>query len=497
MLMTLAFAAVLFGLTLWLRLLPMLGQPHRGTDAFVFLMYRDEIRKQKRFPVTFPPYFTLEQAEMWYPPGFAVFLALLPDAVIKRWYWIISPAMDSLINVCLLLVMRLGLGLGYEALVPCLLYAISPAAIPETIFMTSRQLGSLLLNATVFLTFLAALNPLDYQLLAIALFAVFLLLMTHKLSTQAWFLGMLTTSFVLLEPRIALIMGAGVLFTFLLSLGTYRKILIGHWSFVHFHSHNWQYVSAHMVDDSPIFSKRLNRNSPYAKGLNKGTLFTNQFLLENAYAVAALFVVWDMLDVGHFSGFIQMCAVWCLAVLAWGLAIYWAPFLRGIGFGSQYGKLAAPAGLICAGAGLTHPQGGWLYIALALIGLQHARMFYTNLENNRRSANFHKWDAAVTDPMLAFIKQLDNPLVFTIPLSYSDFIAYHAEVRVLWGGHNYPTQPLTPVYPIIREPLADICRNHGVTHILVDTRYTSLEKMKWQSEPIFKHEYIEIHLPPV
>src|SRR5574340_846994 len=88
------FGVIAFSLSL--RLWPIWNSRKRGCDAYYYLLCAEEYRKNKKLPIVLPKLFLLDVTEQWYPPLFIELLSIIPTQWLKRTYWLITPAIDTL-----------------------------------------------------------------------------------------------------------------------------------------------------------------------------------------------------------------------------------------------------------------------------------------------------------------------------------------------------------------------------------------------------------------
>ena len=187
-------------------------------------------------------------------------------------------------------------------------------------------------------------------------------------------------------------------------------------------------------------------------------------------------------------------ALWTIIVIVIGLLSYVVPMFRGVGFVSQYGKLALPVGLICTGYILNNSHLRYIaYLVLAYSLYQGARYLLNLLLNPVMKNGLFRWDIEKLIKTFDFIKTLNDPLIMCIPNNYSDLLAYHCRKRVLWGTHGSPTKLFESIVPVLFEPLEDIFQKHNVTHLLLDTRHTDPADLGIFSKPCWKDKYIDIY----
>gem|GEM_PF-5228030 len=53
----------------------------------------------------------------------------------------------------------------------------------------------------------------------------------------------------------------------------------------------------------------------------------------------------------------------------------------------------------------------------------------------------------------------------------ADELACRTPHAVLWGGHSYGFRRLEPIFPVVREPLAEVLSRHGCDWLAFDADY--------------------------
>lgn len=476
---------VFFNLTLLTRLWPLLYQPHRGSDAYYFLLCRKIFRQNWRLPIVLPDIYALEDREQAYPPGFTIFLSLFPDRIIDRYYWCISPVMDAVICGGVVMVTAVMFHSVVAALVAGVVYLFSLSSFQETQNLTSRQLGALLFGVTV----MGSIVGYHHQSIFISVLAVSsggLLLLTHKLSTQALLAGFWCIALLFLNwshffyPVIIFVVAMVV------SGGYYLKIVRGHVDIVSFWTRNWSKLGAHQVNSSPIYGSMASEEE--ASSFWMGNLgFLHLFFRQNLYFLICMgAVLWHMIS--PFLSNEQMYLLcWTCAVAALGIMSYLVPLLRGIGFGLQYGKLALIPGAVFCGSAFLHPSFRVIVVvflcALIYVGVK----YYWRMVGIARSGSASKggWDIEALQGLFACVKKLRRPYLMCVPNSMCDLIAYHCRVRVHWGSHGYPFAKVAHILPVLLKSIPNIGQEFGVTHLLLDCDYTNPRQLNLEKEPVW------------
>jgi hypothetical protein len=444
---------------------------YRGCDAYYHLLCIEQLRKRRRVPVVLPPHYLLENQEQWYPPGLAVFLSLLPEKMVKKYYWAISPAIDCLIVVLLYVLVYLKTGNLWLSALAGFLYAITPGVISETVSLTPRHLGSLFLAITM-LGLFEAINSSNLYWLGASLIFGFMLLMTHKMSSQLLYFTLPVMSLVFWHPAYVLGVLSIIAVTFILSGGFFVKVLRGHYDILSFWSRHWRDLGAHQIYTSPVYG-RQNRTDDRLRFHQSGIrdiYRKTRMLGSNAFI---LLLVFPLLFYPQLSLFDKQMLWWVILTYFLAGASLFIPQLRFLGDGPKYIKMAALPISYLAVTSLRYGWGVDLYIYL-LLGISVALSAMAVSRGYRQEWRQAGRDASLFTKLtetLGFLKGVGRSTVICIPNSLSDMVAYYCRNRVVWGTHNYPFCKAEPFMPVWLKPLEYFVAEYGVTHILIDTSY--------------------------
>lgn len=456
--------------------MPLWQHRYWGVDAYYFLLCVEEFRKRKRIPIILPPYYRLENQEQWYPPGFTVFLWLFPERFLKKYYWALSPAIDCLIIAVLFTVTYLATDSMWLAGLGGLLYAINLAAISECLTLTSRQLGSLLL-AVVLLSFFGFVNYHNYYFLGLFLLSGFILLMTHKMSTQLLWFVLPLMSMVFWDPTYILGAVSIMILTFLLSKGFYVKVLKGHCDILSFWNRNWRNLGAHQVNSSPVYGDE-ERDDPgryFGKGL-KGLYRSFRRLGAN---VSVVMLIFPIIFYPQLSLFDRQMFWWVILAYALAILTLLVPQLRFLGEGPKYLKMAVLPVSYLTVVSLHY---GWNigYYYYPLLGICILLSIWLNIKISRSFALSKKPSLDSDFKQIAdfFLNERGTGVIGCIPCDLADTIAYHCHRSVLWGTHSYGFRQAEPFYPVLRKPLEFFISKYGVSHLIIDSSYISPETLR-------------------
>lgn len=468
--------AMIFGAFLSLRMWPIWPIRHQGCDAYNILLNAEALRARPKLPIRVPALFMLEGQEQWYPPGFLILCALVPDRVLVRWYWLLNHIVDFGSAV---LIYAGALWFGAEsgaAALAALAYAIMPGLVNEFSSLNVRPLGLLLCNGLMlaslaFLLDSSWLHGITVSVLAVCLF------FSHKLSVQQlWFtLPVLAVWFK--EPLWLLPLAAIYVLSFAIWPRGAWRVLRGHFIIVRFWHRNWNRLGAHMVRQSPVYGDGKTRTDFFADESSaayirfaKDTLHQNYFVVPVAVALITGGLV--------FEGMVKVLIIWIASVYVWGVAIHCITAIRAIGLGRQYFKFALAPSLIATALAVsnTYDPIVWFLVAGALFLTlrQYILIARGNHMAVKGGVGHHSADL---DASLEHISKIADMRVVALPVQLCDLVAYRSRRPVYWGTHSDVFDDrLEAFFPVLRHPLSHYAAD-GATHLLLDTRYAQPEEL--------------------
>lgn len=457
------FAFLLFSLSLLLRIRPHLSGKLGGADCWFYLIYVRELKRAKRFPPKFS-HFILDSEEQWYPPGFPMLLSLLPDPLLKKWHWIISPIIDCFHELMVFFFTLWITGSLNVSAVAGLFYAIVPTLYTENRNLNSRALSSLLFSLNMLCLFLYMENP-SWTLCIPVLISGFLVLMTHKMATQVLGFTYVFLTVYLGEWCVLLLLLSTIGLTFFLSGGFYVKVLRAHFDILAFWRRHLDNLRAHQVLDSPQYRdpnrKADNFYAPGFRGARKNLihLFAHNPLILIVPAIIRA-------DYSFFSG-------WILSILALTLlTTFFRPMLF-LGEGFKYIKYLIFPQSFFLGMYVVTTQGGFwgrssvIFLGLLSLGV----MLYSHIYTQRESVGKV---AAMDDSLLTVLqalKELPKESVLCLPTPLAEVVAYETGKRVLWGAHGYGFKKLEGFFPVLEKPLEKFFTEYKIDYFLLDEEF--------------------------
>lgn len=380
--------------------------------------------------------------------------------MLKKYYWAISPVLDAVNMVILLIVASFMSDSPLLLSIVALTYMLTPILETECLTLSSRQLGNLLLTleAICLFNYIGTGSPL--ALIASIIFSA-LIPMAHKMTMQflIFFDSVLSLTLLRIEP--VAVLALSLLLDFLIFRGYFIKLMKGHYDIVTFWGKNWKHLWAHQVYDSPIYDK--NKKRKREKGF-KDMLLTGKarpfyFLLVGLFGKSGNpFILLPLLFIS--TNFFE---IWALSAFILMIIVIFVPQLRMFGEGHKYMRMASfPSSILLIWA-ISYPK------ALALFIFMVAFSSY-------RIYSVYKAGKEGPSPelleMLDYIKDNEIDYIMCLDAGISDAVAYHCRRRVLWGTHHDCfNSKVIEFFPVLRRPLEWFARKYEIKFVLVDTRY--------------------------
>lgn len=457
-----------------LRIAPMWPLRNRGCDAYYFLLTAEAWREGRRIPIRLPPYYILESEEQDYPPLFSIMLGLLPARVVERRYWAINHVVDLLSLGALMAFVASESGLSW-AIGAGLIYGATPLLVHEYATLTSRSLGHVTFLGTMFASWWWVETGEPLALAAAAVAGVFLLY-AHKLSVQLlWFLLPFLAA-TELDVRWLLPLPLGYAISVGIAPRTFVAMQRMHGEIVSFWGRNWPFLSAHQVENSPVYGD----GKPHT-GYHRGTGVRRlvHYLVTVAQhqpwslpAVVGAGVAWPLHGVERFV------FLWLVGTYLWALLTLVVPALRCLGEGTKYLKYAAVPAIFLSVRFLAEGAAPVVWAAAALAG--SATIVGYVLVVRRLNAPDQRTGVQTDDldTLLELVRVFDGARVMCIPTQIADLTAYRTQKPVLWGTHHAGFPEVEPFYPVLRKPVEWFVERYHLTHLLLDTEYAALETLR-------------------
>lgn len=470
----LASSLLALGSFLAIRLVPLWTVRDRGTDAFFYQLCAEAYRKRRALPIVLPELFLLEPREQWYPPLFPVFLGILPEQVVRKWFWAINHLIDAVPALLLFLILQQTQGPA-AAWAGLGLYAITPDLVAEYQGLVSRPMAALLFFACMTATASAVFA--DPAYLVLSVFFLVCLIYTHKLTMQLlWFL-LPFLSLVRGEPVWVATLLLGYAAAAMVRWPLFVKVVRAHMDIVAFWHRNWPWLGAHQVKNSPIYGDGKRAGFHGLRGRALAWRHVKSMLIRCPWAVPAFYGAVRAPADPYTTLLAQLLA----GTLLWAALTLFLPRLRCLGDGIKYVKYTIPVVLLltlrCASTADTP-----LLLLMGLAGAWHMYCYFLVLKDLYRTDTPGANLGVALDAMALRLRGIPGARVACIPVHLADGLAYKARTPVLSGGHGYGFRSLEPFFPVLRTRLQDLAQQHGITHFLIDTRYTDTEELGLAAE---------------
>lgn len=452
------------------------GREPGGVDTWYYLAYADAVRRRPGFDVTLPQYL-LQDERQSAPPLFPMLLALLPRAWLRRWFWVISPAIDC-VHLALLywLVFKITRSLPV-ATATASIYACTPHLVSETRSLSARSFGALAHSvATVMLLrYIVFADP--WPWLPLALVAGAAVFLASGSSATAYAFVSLVLTAVFGDARYVVVCAGAAVVATVASGGHFLRVLRNYLQAVEYWRRNRSMVGAHPVRHSRVYARAVTDRPPGMLGfLGGGTVPRLVRLLgENPFILALPFVSESLPPWGG------RLYWWAVGLTALSVLATVIPPLSAFGPGRVYIKTAVFPTAYTLGVGLGSTAGftrplGLVTLACLAASLGAIGFFwvYSRRQSTERTASVPPDLATAVD----HLSHLRGDGVLVLPYMYADYVAYNAGKKVLWGGHSGNLRPFEAIAPVLQSPIADLLRAHDARYVLLDALFVRPEELE-------------------
>ena len=464
-----------------LRAAARIHKPLVGHDTWSILLIVDEIRKGHGFNGVCR--FYLIEGELDYPPVFFYMLSLFPSSWLRRYNWIINPALDS-INAAVTFALAYVLtGNLWLALVAGLVYSFTPVVLEESLNLNMRVFGLIFFNLTM-----AAL-VLHYQsgswiYLVPAVACGILVLLSHKFATQVLYpllilLAVLNWSYTTLLVLIGIGLGA-----ILFSKGFYVKVLLGHIGITRFWmKHQGQYGSRYMPTSSTDSKKDINnRQQANESGFSVRQLWRTTRRVNPFYWLLSLCPFNPFALIVFLLPFIAIQARWEYVLAAWAaftlISYYAATYLRFLGHyagRSQFLEYnALPTAILCAALVWETPAYWKLAVAAVLLLLS----LIQNVRSWRRVRMYSRSDdQSLLEDIFDYLRKSKKDGVICLPSSHTFAIPYFTGKKVFYTMCARDYEKIAAFFPVLTVPLKTLSKEYGIHFAMVDTTIVPIKEL--------------------
>ena len=282
-------------LRLFIRFLPRLGIKMYGSDTWFFLLIARMLRNGKNLTTETP--FILDKmtgTRFDYPLGFPRFLSLFPESFTKKWNALINPFLDIMEIVPYAFLFP-----NWKLILPTILFSLVDfQSAQENTNLNARVFGRVLFAFTfIFLWKLVFRNDVLWLLLASVSGA--LVLLSHKMSTQALFITWIIALCWNFSWELFLFPAITIILALVFSKGYYITLAKGHRDFLLYY---WR------VRDFDWATQKVRLKRNLAKELLK-----NAFLRSPVLSLSIMTLFWHFpLDPFWRSWAIFLIVFWLL-----------------------------------------------------------------------------------------------------------------------------------------------------------------------------------------
>ena len=457
---------------------------YQGCDAYYFLLTAEIFKKNKKIPITLPPYYLADIEEQWYPPGFSIFLGLLPSQLLKKYHWLINSMLDF-INLVTLNIILWYLNCSLENIfISNLIYIFTPTLTLEYRGLTSRSLANLLFTWFMVSLFFG-LN--DGFLVLVAIFFWIIILLTHKLTVQLGIVMGMMLSIILKTWTPIIVIFSGIFLTIIFSKGYYLKIVKHHWDIVSFWHKNLKFQGAHQVYHSPIYGNPESYKIHSSLSIQILKLF-KQLLGHNPFVLFLIVSFWENPNVDFkitsfdLVNFKVFCQIWGIVVVVWCIFTTLVPYFKALGEGYKYLKYSVfPMSVL----------GIFMSKHLIILGsiLALVGLLTKNIENQKPRYNKGQLEEALKQCIEWIRKHEEIDYIGCISCHLCDPIVYFCRRKVLWGTHHYCfNEKVIDFFPVLRKSLKELSEKYRLKYWLIDVSYVDPEYLGFsENSCVFKN----------
>lgn len=446
-----------------------------GQDTWAHLLVADIIRKKKALPDKIENFIYV--GSFGYPPVFPTLLSVIPEKVLERFVWIVSPIIEAVHIVLIYFICILITQSPEVGVLAMFLYAIHPEMVIETSNLNSRPLGSLIFTVSlVSLIFFVITGNLLLFLLCIG-FGV-LLLYTHKLATQALLFTLI--GFALIERNPVYAIAAALIFGIAYMTPWYRKkILPEHLAIQQFWMKN-----INLVDERGITGEVSGKNqSSLIMLLRSRMVLFLRFLVYNMWFVfiAVMILLFNRRFVYPDVIYpVILFFVWACIIVFCSLIICYIPFVKFLGEGLRYLEYAIVPTIILAAIYFNkfhdNPYVTFVFLGVIVILLLEMVMglYYYVKKYIRLSPGMG------IIKICSFLKSAPGENVMCLPIDTCFLIAYFTRKKVFcaFSAHAYEKAYPEALFGDPRKkPLHTLIEKYSIDFIYVDSAFYLPEEL--------------------
>ena len=450
---------------LMIRILPVIRGRILGVDAFYHLLVARVVSETHRLPESVDSF--VVHGVYSYPPIFHVFLSLLVRRVPERFLRSLSAFIDFS-HAILIFVFAWSFIGPIGSLIAVTSYLLTPICVAESLSLTPRSLGSLWLSCTLFAFILSTQPNLRVFFVVASSVSFALVLLTHKLATQA-----LLIIFIAEIGFLTVVGGPVVVALSIAVLGIGLALLISKWHYLSVLREHLAYLRFHRRYGSLFDSRKRFGNIVRILAIDDPWL-----ILAGLGVAIWLGAVHSKLDPRYIM--VGMLVVWAFASTA--IAYFWR-----YGDGERHVLYSVAPGALLIGASFDLSL---LPFGIILYGCFIAYCAVVIVVSMRRLSH----PFVVPRSLVACFEYLSGSppkIIMPIPIAYAYAAAYYTRQTIASGdasikGLEYGANVLKNAlkdYDLLKQTLAKL----RVTHLVVEGQNDFLIRL--QIEGATKEEY--------
>jgi len=467
-----------------IRVLPRLGRPFVGHDAWAILLVVDELKKGRGYNGV-SNYFLIP-GDHDYPPLFFYFLSLFPSSLLRRCNWIVNPILDSVNALLLLLVAYCLTGDVALSVIGAGVYSFTPVVLEESLILSTRSFGMILFNATLAsLVLYYALGQSVFLLCTVA--GGILVLLSHKFATQVLYLLLVSVAVASLSFLPIVLLMAIVAGAVLFSGGFYVKIAQGHLGIIKF----WlRHYKEYGTDYLGKVASSGRHEKPRATGVVEGV--PDSFLRRLWWKTKKVNPFYWLLSINPFNPFslvvvlvpfLGVWSAWRWLLVEWSLFTlvfyYAATYLKFLGHypgRSQFLDYNAfPTAMLCAML-LSESFSLWKVAIVAVVSVLSLIQIVRSW--NRARVHNRSDDQSLLRDIFTYLKNSSKDGVICLPASHTYAIPYFSGKRVFYTMSARKYEKIAAFFPVLTTPLSTLSREYGICFVIVDTMVVPVEELE-------------------
>jgi|GEM_PF-2796009 len=431
-----------------------------------------------------------------YPPGLHWVLSFFPEETVKRYNWLVAPVVELFHGLVLLPAIAYFLsGDPSVALIAAAIYAITPELLRHFTSLTPRVIGSFLFSLVFLSTLLAVGGRPLFYVPAVLLGGI--LLLTHKMSTQALAFTLVAFAVAELDPRYVGVLAAIIAFALVLSQGHYVAVLRSHLAIIDF----WRVQRAKGNPPNSFmrdYGKQPNEGDQSLLGRVESIVSNTDPLMFGISNTWVLFLPIPLFALGGFdvlAGLERQIATWGLTILTIAIATQYVPPLKLVGEGHKYFMWGTFPGALVLATVAVNLDSVLVYGPMAVFYLVSVGFIYFMMRGRIQRANTASVDEA-TEDIIPRLRKPDVERIMCVPTGGSYNLAYLTRKKILWHDSTTAFTDGEVYYPTPLEPLEDIARDFDIDAIVIDTTQVRVDEADFPTYELRAKESAYLLLEP-